>query len=187
MHDHPIMGCWHPGPASTWHEEHLASARETAAVGCLHHTHPQRAYSVRMSHSMCNFFCSVLRLPSYRCMSSSRNQQTKQPTATLICQESPNELYHLFLNFIISLCLCVCYVPERACRWGEGQVCHGMSVEAWGQLCGVSFFLPPLHGFWGSKSGHQACAVEPSYQPHKYTFFYFFVCLFWLHLLCYLK
>lgn len=48
----------------------------------------------------------------------------------LICQESPNELYHLFLNFIISLCLCVCYVPERACRWGEGQVCHGMSVEA---------------------------------------------------------
>lgn len=61
---------------------------------------------------------------------------------------------------------------------GEGQVCHGTSVEVRGQVCGVLFF----HLYVGSRGQsqvtrlvpHEPLAVEPSYQPHKYTF----VCLF---------
>lgn len=69
---------------------------------------------------------------------------------------------------------CVCY--------GGACMCYSNGMEVRGQFCGISSFLQPVSGFWGSNSVHQTCVLSmftgwPSHWPSWKSFL---SCIFYL-------
>lgn len=169
---------------STWREEHLATAQETAAV--LHLTSsphaPSWAYSVRMSYGTCDFFCSVLRVPSHRCMLSSRYQTDRQNNWL--------ELWFVkshLMNYIICFKCYYYFVSLRVFHVWKGMMAGvgGRCVTAWVWRSEDKFVESVLffYLYVGSRDQSQITrlmlqvplAVEPSTIPINIHLFVCFV------------